>query len=240
MKNFSKIKILPVLLIALFPAIVSGQITTRKLTFKTGTTSTAIKGSIKGRQIIDYALSSKKGDVLSVKLTTGNTAAYFNILPPGSKDVAIFIGQNGGDHFDEALTANGVYKIRVYLIPSAARRNESAAFTLNISVTHPAKESIDVKVPGTRFHATGKLSGAIGKASAISDFGVIRKPGGAAEVHVTFPNMKTRILIFSKGEWTCETDNCKLDYKRRGADEWEVIVNNTEHYYIPDAVITGG
>ena len=70
---------------------------------------------------------------MSVKLATKHGANYFNVLPPGSNDVAIFIGQNEGNEWTGVLPSDGEYKVRVYLMRSAARRNEVANYTLKVS-----------------------------------------------------------------------------------------------------------
>lgn len=111
------------------------QIETRPVSFPKGKTSTTIKSSIKGDKTIDYVVNAKQGQTLSVKLTTANGANYFNVLPPGSNDVADFIGSTSGNSYSAKLSASGDWKIRVYLMRSAARRNESTKFTLNIGVT---------------------------------------------------------------------------------------------------------
>jgi len=100
--------------------------------FKKGASQASIRGHIKGRETIDYVLRAREGQTMTVNLKAGNPAAYFNVLPPGSE--AIFIGQVAGPHFEGKLTKDGDYKIRVYLIPAAARRNESAKYTLTVKV----------------------------------------------------------------------------------------------------------
>jgi hypothetical protein len=105
--------------------------------FKKGASQASVKGHIKGRETIDYILRARKGQTMTFNLKTSNPMAYFNVLPPGSNE-AIFIGQVGGSHFEGKLTKNGEYTIRVYLVPAAARRNESAKYTLTVRVTGTA------------------------------------------------------------------------------------------------------
>ena len=66
-----------------------------------------------------------------VTFKPSNLSAYFNVLPPGS-DEAMFIGSTSGNRFEAALPADGIYTIRVYLMRNAARRNETAQYTLQV------------------------------------------------------------------------------------------------------------
>jgi hypothetical protein len=234
--------VLPVVLftqLALAPVLGFAQIETRKVSFPTGKSSTNISSSIKGQKTIDYTVSAKAGQEMQVSLNSKHTALYFNVLPPGSTGEAIFIGSTEGNKFGGTLSADGAYKIRVYLMASAARRNESANFGLYISIT--GGSTGDAKVAGTPYHATGKVPAATGnakKGSAMADFGVIRNSDGSAELHLKIPGGLQQKIKFERGEWTCQ--NCNgIKYTRQG-DEWTVTLNDYERYYIPDAVITGG
>lgn len=102
--------------------------------FKKGASQATIQGRIKGRQTIDYLLRARADQTITVDLKTSNPGAYFNVLPPSSQE-AIFTGQVAGPHFEGKLPKDGDYSIRVYLIPAAARRNESAKYTLTVKVT---------------------------------------------------------------------------------------------------------
>lgn len=102
--------------------------------FKKGASQASIKDHIKGRQTIDYVLRAQAEQTITVNLETSNPSAYFNVLPPGSQD-AIFTGQVAGSHFEGKLPKDGDYSIRVYLIRAAARRNESAKYTLTVKIT---------------------------------------------------------------------------------------------------------
>ena len=60
------------------------------------------------------------------------------------------------------LPTDGDYKVRVYLMRNAARRNEVSDYTLTISVTGkplaPIPASQDALLPGTKFHASGSVT----------------------------------------------------------------------------------
>lgn len=110
-------------------------IESRLVQFAPGATSATLAGTLKGYQTIDYKLSAKASQIMTVSLKTDHGANYFNVLPPGSNDVAIFIGSTSGNDWTGVLPADGEYKVRVYLMRSAARRNETAHFTVDFSIT---------------------------------------------------------------------------------------------------------
>jgi len=228
-------------------AFAADGIESRPLQFAKGASSATVKGSLKGDQTIDYKLRAKGGQTMNVALKTGNAANYFNVLPPGSKDVAIFVGSTGGNEWTGPLPADGEYTIRVYLMRSAARRNESARYTLTVGITGSAAAAAgvapagDAKVKGTPYHAAGQVPCSMGSApqgSAQCDFGVIRGKPGNAEVHVTPPGGFKRALNFAGGKVTSDGD-AKVTASKSG-DLWSVDVNDYEHYRIPEAVISGG
>ena len=184
---------------------------------------------------------------MTVSLKTSNASNYFNVLPPGSTGEAIFIGSSGGNRWQGVLAADGEYKIRVYLMRNAARRNETAKYSLTVGVTGRAGSAMgpapahDAKVAGTPYHATGKVPCSFGDAprgSAQCDFGVIRGKPGNAEVHVTPPGGFKRVLHFAGDKVTADA-GAKLKVSKKG-DLWLVDVNDYEHYQIPEAVILGG
>jgi hypothetical protein len=88
---------------------------------------------------MDYLVRASAGQTLTVSFKPSNPMAYFNVLPPGS-DEALFVGSSAADGslFMTQLPLDGVYTIRVYLMRAAARRNETARYTLAVSVTGTA------------------------------------------------------------------------------------------------------
>ena len=121
-------------------ATAQAQIVTTELAFPKGASSVQVKGSIAGSQTRDYVVRASAGQLMKVTLK-GAPIVYFNLLPPGSNDVAIFIGSTEGNSFSGTLAKSGPYKIRVYQMRSSARRGEKGAFTLDIAVTGDAIRS---------------------------------------------------------------------------------------------------
>jgi hypothetical protein len=240
--------------LALFAAVVAagpvasaGDIKRQAVHFAKGASSATLKGRIQGDQTIDYTLRARAGQTMNVKLATKHSANHFNLLPPGS-EAALFVGSSDGNAWSGPLPSDGEYRVRVYLMRSAARRNEAANYTLTVGVTGGAATSSasaapagDAKVAGTPYHATGKVPCSMGDAargSAQCDFGVIRGKLGQAEVHVTLPGGSKRVLKFG-GDSVSAADGAKLKSSKSG-DLWSVDVNEQEHYQIPAAVISGG
>lgn len=230
------------------PALAAGGIQSKPVHFAKGASSATLKGTLKGYQIVDYKLGARAGQTMSVSLTTTNGAQYFNVLPPGSQDTAIFVGSTSGDEWTGTLEADGSYTVRLYLMRSAARRNESASYTLTVGVTGSpsAAQGLgkapagDAKVKGTPYHATGQVPCSLGNAapgSAQCEVGVIRGKPGNAEVHVTPPGGFERVLTFVGGKVSAGDAKVKVHME---GDLWIIEVNDFEHYRIADAFISGG
>lgn len=229
-------------------AMAATPIETRPIQFAKGASSATVQGTVQGDQTIDYKLRAKAGQTMSVKLATRHGANYFNVLPPGSDDVAIFVGSSGGNQWSGALPADGEYTVRVYLMRSAARRNESAPYTLTVAVTGGGEAGAalgkapasDAKVKGTPYHATGPLPCAMGNApigSTPCEFGVIRGKPGNAEVHIRPAGGLERVLSFRGNTVTSGSDKIKAS---KSGDLWTIEVNDYEHYQVSEAVISGG
>jgi hypothetical protein len=234
-------------LAAAVPTLAAGAIETRALQFAKGASSATVKGTIKGDQTIDYKLRAKAGQTMNVSLKTSNGANYFNVLPPGSNDVAVFVGSTSGNDWTGKLEADGEYTVRVYLMRSAARRNEKANYTLTVGITGGAASEVrstDAKVAGTPYHATGQIpcATAAGQPTGSCPFGVVRKGGGTGTVTVTKPDGRTRSIFFERGKATgydmSQADPGEFSASRQG--DLNVIRIGSERYEIPDAVVSGG
>lgn len=224
-------------------AAAAPDIKTERVKFAKGKSSATVQGRIKGYQVVDYLVGAGKGQTATVNLETKSSATYFNIIAPGHTDEAIFIGSTSGKRYEGVLPDKGDYRIRVYMMRSAARRNEVANYRLEIAVAPTSTSaapsaSVDAKVPGTPFHATGQVPCTIGTESKICSFGVIRSGPGHAEVHLTSPGGLERTLKFS-GDQATAPGSRSIKAAKQG-DEWDVQVNDVEHYRIPEAVINGG
>jgi len=238
--------------------VAADGIETRPLRFAKGASSATVKGTLKGGQTIDYKVGAKAGQSMTVGLKTTNGANYFNVLPPGSNDVAVFVGSTGGNDWTGQLDADGTYTIRLYLMRSAARRNEVANYTLAVGITGAAAKAqakpaaAAASTPDTamragegRFDATGDVRCAQAKGQPMSQcaFGVARAGGGTATVAITRPDGRKRFIFFDKGKATgadlSQADGNVQFRARRQAGDYLIEIGD-ERYEIFEAVVFGG
>lgn len=225
-------------------ATLADGISIQPVQFAKGKLSTTIKGVVKGDQAIDYTLRGKAGQTMSVDLKSNKGGNSFNVLPPGS-EAAIAIGDTLGNKWTGQLPTDGEYRIRVFLNRSAARRNETAKYTLTVGITG----HFDAKVAGTNYHATGTVPCSVGtdpEGSSNCSFGVVRSGPGKAEVHlapigfdVILHKDAVRVLHFSGNSVTSPNPDAKVQFTKQD-DNWSVSVDDFNFYIIPDAVISGG
>jgi len=237
---------LAIAMIAAAPVLAQEHIQKERVRFAAGATSATIKATIKGDQTVDYVLGAAAGQTMVVSLQSSNASNYFNVMPPGS-DAATFVGSTSGNEFSGALTAAGDYTVRVYLMRNAARRNESASYTITFKILNGPPG--DAKVTGTPYHATGNVPCSIGadpKRSAQCGFGVIRGAPGNAEVHLTSPGYEVtspaavkRVVTFAGNTVTAPDPGVHMKAEKQG-DEWSISIDDREYYVIPEAVIVGG
>jgi hypothetical protein len=105
-----------------------------KIQFAKGASSKVIKASIRGDQSKLYTINVRAGQKMTVKLVTNNRSSYFNITAPGAEQ-ALFIGSSEGNGYSGIVPSSGDYQIDVYLMRNAARRNETANYTLTVGAT---------------------------------------------------------------------------------------------------------
>lgn len=219
------------------------DIQTRAIELENGSDSIIIESSIAGYEIVDYLVNVQKCHFMKVEMATDNTGNYFNIMEPEEEYVAIFNGSINENSFEEQLNKSGDYRIRVYMMRSSARRNETANYRLEIKL-NPYGQSLtkDAVVSGTEFHATGFISCTIGVIKEECNFGVIRQGNGGGVVRITKPDGRIRNIFFENGE--------AVGYDKSEADPGEfrvskqadlyLITIGEEYYQIPEAVIFGG
>lgn len=109
----------------------------RPVTIAAGTTSTVVKGVIKGRAEAGYAISLAQGQRLRLTLMATNRWCYMNVNEPGMSSV-VHSGSKGGPEFSQNPTKPGIYKAKVFLTRSAARRKETCRYNLSVDVLGPS------------------------------------------------------------------------------------------------------
>lgn len=228
----------------------AGDIRTERVQFAAGTTGTTIEGRITGYEIVDYKLGAQAGQRMIATMTTDSGANYFNLMAPGETEVAFFNGSIGENSFDGSLPESGDYTIRVYQMRSAARRNETATYTLSVEITSPESAGTslgavaDAKVPGTEFHATGSIpcARAADQPMEQCEFGVVREGGGAGTIEVSWPDGGKRIIFFEDGT-PISFDSSEADAGAemkvgKEVDLFHVRIGE-ERFEIPDVVLFG-
>ena len=129
----------------LLPAVpcAAQEMRTESIYFQAGASGASIQSRITGYETVAYKIGAEAGQHMSISLSPSNLATYFNVLEPGKVpgDAAIansgFMGPNVPDlnRFEADLGLSGEYTIFVYMMRSAARRNEVSDYTLDVSVT---------------------------------------------------------------------------------------------------------
>lgn len=220
-------------------------IRTEKVQFAKGSSSAVIKGQLKGDAIVDYKLRAGAGQSLAVQLQKSNPQNYFNVLPPGSNDVAMYVGQTG-ENYRGILPTDGDYTIRVYLMRAAARRKEMSNYTLTVGVTGTALMALpaaqDALIPGTRFHASAQVACVpyIESKPRECTANVIRRgTGGTGTVELFGTESLKRNILFETGKPVAADSAEAMTFTRKG-DATTVRFGADERYEIPDALLTGG
>jgi len=229
--------------------LAAGMMQEYLVSFPKGRDTAVIRGTVRGDMSIDYLLHAESGQRVRISMHTDNRSAYFNLYEPGKLpgDQAFFIGSTVGDTFEGTLPATGDYTVDVYLMRSAARRKRTAHYSLTITLTNPSKADLgtppasDIKVKGTPYHAVGKVpcsTGATAPGTPQCDFRVIRGSAGNVEVHLTSPDGHERVVSFLGGAVSIASDGKVTASK--SDDTWSVVIDDDEHYQIPEALISGG
>ena len=131
---------LAALLCPLMIAAAADETRTIPVQFKPGTTGADIKGASTGRESIVYTLGARSGQFLKVDLKTDNLSADFNVYIPGKGpgDDALYASALGDNSYNGQLFKDGEHKICVFLNRAAARRSETANFSLSLQITDKA------------------------------------------------------------------------------------------------------
>lgn len=216
------------------------------VTFARGSTSATVNGQSKGYAYRDYRIAVRAGQTLSVSLRPLAGSPYFNVLEPGSKDVAIYNSSMGEQRWSGTTAKSGAYTIRVYQMRASARRGETIRYALTVSATgrgvaaqQPLRPG-DALVPGTNYHATSAIRcrTASGSAMGFCQAGVIRR-SASATVHLDTPDGGERTINF-RGLTPVSSDAAGgLSVTRQG-DTSVIRIGTVEIYEIPDALIQGG
>ena len=218
-----------------------------RVTFAKGATAATITGTLKGSADVDYLVRAAAGQTLGVKLQSTSAQNDFNVLPPGSSNVAMYVSSMTGERaWSARLPADGDYVIRVYLDRPAARRNASSKYTLTVAVTGtplpPLSAARDAKVAGTAYHATASVPCALPYQPDVKscDAGVVRRGNdGTATFEAVGAAGVQRRILFVQGKPVAADAMDPLTSTRQG-DVTTVKFGDNERYDVPDAFLNGG
>ena len=224
------------------------DIRSERVQFKKGVEQRRRRGQDQG--LPDGGLRGRRatGQSANISLATKHGATYFNILAPGQNEVAFFNGSTSQNQYEGVLPATGDYRIRVYMMRAAARRNEVADYRLEVAIgagpAATAAPAADAKVGDTGFHATGNVPCAMGGGAPTGScpYGVTRQGQGTGMVTVTRPDGRKRVIFLDKGRAT-RYDQSQADkgaFKVTRQSDLSIVHVGDERYEIPDAVISGG
>ena len=87
------------------------------------------KGKITGEEFVDYTFLAEVGKSLSIVLETNSKNAHFDLIAPGS-ETPIYKSGITGDRYLANVRTSGEYRARVYLVRRAARKGESASYSI--------------------------------------------------------------------------------------------------------------
>ncbi|MEO1910907.1 MAG: DNA breaking-rejoining protein [Paracoccus sp. (in: a-proteobacteria)] len=101
--------------------------------FARGTLGTTLTGQVRGYDSVQYALGVTAGQALDVQLDGDNSSLYFNVTAAGAS-AALYNSSIDGNGTSITIPSSGTYLIDVYLMRNAARRNETATYSLTLYV----------------------------------------------------------------------------------------------------------
>ncbi|MGB5190373.1 MAG: hypothetical protein WBN56_15125 [Robiginitalea sp.] len=225
-------------------ALQGQDIRTERVSFRKGTSSATIEGSITGRETVDYLLNVRSGQNMNVSMTSGNSGVYFNIMEPGEEYVAIYNASIDGNQFEGTTAKSGDYRIRVYLMKGAQNGRADYRLEMIVSGSGQSATSGDAMVSGTDYNATGMIPCSMGNGQPTGNckYGVIRQGNGSGMVTITKSDGRTRTIYFENGKATGYDESQADRASFRASKEYDLYIVHIgdERYEIPEAVINGG
>ena len=92
-----------------------------------------LTGQVRGYDSVQYSMGVSAGQQLDLQLDSGNSSLYFNVTAPGASE-ALYNSSINGNGTSITIPSSGTYMIDVYLMRNAARRNETAPYTMTVYV----------------------------------------------------------------------------------------------------------
>ena len=102
--------------------------------FAPGEEAATVEGSISGLAPVEHRLAAGTGQTLKVTMEAESAGVYFDVVPPDRMQ-PLHAGARQGRSFEGELPVDGTYAVAVFLDRAAARRNETAAYTLAVELS---------------------------------------------------------------------------------------------------------
>lgn len=104
---------------------------TETVKFAPGTSAKTISGKIKGYDGVSYVLGGTAGQVMQVLFAPNNASCNMNVYWPGAEE-AVFRAE--GNEYSATLGKSGNYRVQVFLMRNAARRNETCSYNISFEI----------------------------------------------------------------------------------------------------------
>lgn len=133
--GFAKTAAALVMMTATSFAFAADKVTTVPVKFARGASSATMQGSFSGYDSVEYTLSAKAGQTMTVKVT-GSTNANFNVFAPGAKpgEAESLSQGNMGSSWSGRLPATGAYTVQVYQMRASARRGTKVEYSITFDI----------------------------------------------------------------------------------------------------------
>jgi hypothetical protein len=147
------------------------------------------------------------------------------------------------------LPADGICTLRVCLMRSAARRDERASCSLEVSVTgHPLRplpDGLDATMPGTGYHATTTVPcvPAYSEPRDCEAGGIRTGHDGTATVYLAWQTeggSAMRRILFVKGEPKASDTFLPMRFEKNARGEPEVGFGGEERFTVSESLVSGG
>lgn len=111
------------------------KVTTVPVQFAKGAHSAKVDGSFSGYDSINYTLSAKAGQTMTVDIT-GSNNANFNVFAPGDQPGQAAALGNGyvGTKWQGTLPKSGKYLIQVFQMRATARNGAKVPHSLSVGI----------------------------------------------------------------------------------------------------------
>jgi xanthosine utilization system XapX-like protein len=209
--------------------------------FRPGKSSAVLVGRLVGDQAIDYVLTVKAGQKVSVTLTKAKSSAGYLVIDAGTGN-GMADSNLAGTRANVVAVTDGKVKVRLFMVRAAARRGESSPFSLTISVTGKALAPVkgDALVKGTNFHATAEaqMDHYLFKDMKTCKVGVIRRGENATgTLEFSFNGQKRRVLIVA-GKAVSADSTEKVSSSKEG-ETFVIKIGASETYKVNELLLMG-